>query len=105
MAKPESSTPGPMRNPVPQTSNRYGAPMGRRYTERFTLEALGTPLYLRRIRLNSGGYDAGGAYWGLGPPLFYVEDGVGNSRFFRARDRAEAKAKILEDWPDATFYR
>lgn len=94
-----------MRDPIPPVSGRYGAPFGRPYTERFTLEALGTPLYLRHIRLNSGGYDAGGAYWGLGPRLYYVEDGVGNSRFFRARDRAEAKAKILADWPGARFYR
>jgi hypothetical protein len=27
-------------------------------------------LYLRRLHLDSGGYDEGGAYWGHGEPLY-----------------------------------
>jgi len=53
----------------------------------------------------SGGYDRGGAYWGYGDPLFYVEDQDGNSQFLRAASRAAAKALISADWPDARFFR
>ena len=55
--------------------------------------------------LTGGGYDPGGTYWGRNAPLFYACDGDGNSRFFRAADRASAKAQILADYPDARFYR
>lgn len=27
-------------------------------------------VYTKRVRLDSGGYDQGGAYWGLGSPLY-----------------------------------
>lgn len=60
---------------------------------------------LQRIRLDGGGYDRGGAYWGLGPPLWHAEAPDGNSQHLRARDRTAAKLAILKDWPDATFYR
>lgn len=91
-------------NPTPPVPCRYGAPMGR-HTGPDYLEISAGPLYLRRIRLNSGGYDSGGAYWGLGLHLYWVADQDGNSRFFRASDRDSAKAKILAGWPGATFYR
>ena len=91
-------------NPAPTVPSRYGAPMGR-YTGPHYLETQAGPLYLRRIRINSGGYDSGGAYWGLGAPLWYVQDQDGNSQFFRARDRYAAKLKLLADWPDARFFR
>lgn len=29
--------------------------------------------YLRRVRLNSGGYDDFGSYWGCGAPLYQAE--------------------------------
>lgn len=54
--------------------------------------------YLRRVPINSGGYDSGGAYWGVGEPLYeyesedYGEDLV--SGFIRASDRGDAKAKL-----------
>lgn len=65
------------------------------------------PLYLRRIYLDNGGYDRGGAYWGHARKalLYYVEDGDGNSQFLRASDRTAAKRQIETDWPGATFYR
>jgi hypothetical protein len=91
-------------NPTPNVSSRYGAPMGR-YTGPNYLETSAGRLYLRRIRLNSGGYDAGGAYWGIGAPLWYAEDQDGNSQFFRAASREAAKAEIVANWPDARFYR
>lgn len=94
----------PMSNPTPDVSSPYGAPMGR-HTGPLYLEASAGPLYLRRVPLDRGGYDSGGAYWGVGAPLYYVEDQDGNSQFLRANGREDAKAKIRTDWPDATFYR
>lgn len=93
-----------MRDPTPPVDCRYGAPMGR-YTGGNYLETSAGPLHLRRIPLMSGGYDRGGAYWGYGDPLFYVEDQDGNSQFLRAASRAAAKALIRADWPDARFFR
>lgn len=94
----------PKINPIPKVNSKYGAPMGRSGGH-FNLDYEGDRLQLFRIRLNAGGYDAGGAYWGLGKPLYCVMDGDGDHDFFRAKDRDDAKAKILADWPDAKFYR
>jgi hypothetical protein len=93
------------KNPTPKVNSTYGAPMGR-HTGPNYLEVTAGRLTLRRIRINAGGYDSGGAYWGLGQPLWYVEDVDGNSQFIRARDREAAKAHIREAWgPSAKFYR
>lgn len=52
--------------------------------------------YLRRVRLNSGGYDSDGYYWGTGIPLYrYWNDEEGIDYEIRAYDRTDAKAKIL----------
>lgn len=91
-------------DPTPPVSCRYGAPLGR-HTGPDYLDTDAGRLYLHRVPLDAGGYDKGGAYWGLGAPLWYVEDQNGNSQFLRARDRAAAKVAILEDWPGARFYR
>jgi hypothetical protein len=94
----------PCPNPTPDVNRHYGAPMGR-HTGPNYLETCAGRLYLRRVPIDSGGYDRGGAYWGFGAPLWYVADQDGNSQFLRARSREDAKAKIRADWPDATFYR
>ena len=91
-------------NPTPPVNCRYGAPMGR-YTGPNYLETAAGPLHLQRVRLDRGGYDSGGAYWGLGQPLFHVMDQDGNSQFLRAFDRDAAKSKLRADWPDARFFR
>jgi len=88
-------------NPV---SCKYGARMGR-YTGPDFMDTSAGKIYLRRIPINSGGYDTFGAYWGLGAPLWEAHDQDGNGRIFRARDRAAAKAAIRADFPDAVFYR
>lgn len=69
-------------------------------------------LYVSRIRLDSGGYDSGGAYWGHGAPIYAASDTpVGDmpeSTVFvtvRAKDRATAKAHFAKLHPSATFYR
>lgn len=88
--------------PFPPLSGRYGAPLGRHSWQHLDT---GGRLYLRRVYLNSGGYDAGGAYWGLGVPLWLAMDQQGETRYLRARSRDAAKAMILDDAPDARFYR
>lgn len=59
-----------------------------------------------RIRLNSGGYDSGGAYWGIGPRLYWASCIDGSIEFFfRAKDRAAAKAEVTKRHPGAYFFR
>lgn len=91
-------------NPTPDVSSRYGAPMGR-YTGPNYLEVNAAPWHLQRIRLDSGGYDSGGAYWGHGQPLYFVQDQDGNSQFMRAADRSDAKRKLTDKWPGCRFFR
>lgn len=82
-------------------SSQFGAPMGR-----FTgPEFLTGKVSLRRVRLNSGGYDRGGAYWGLGQPLYEANDDCGNTIIFRATNRESAKAHLKADFDDLIFYR
>lgn len=90
-------------NPTPDVSCKFGAPMGR-HTGPDYLDTTNR-LQLVRIRLDAGGYDAGGAYWGHHQRLYYAADDCGNSKFFRARDRDHAKAVIRDTFPDARFFR
>jgi hypothetical protein len=76
-----------------------------RHTGPHYLETSAGRLRLVRVRINAGGYDNGGAYWGLGAPLWYVQDQDGNSQFFRAGSREAAKEKLCKEWPGAKFYR
>lgn len=80
-----------------------GADMGR---PTFMPEAPSQPLklHLERVSIDSGGYDRGGAYWGLGDPL-YVAHAENVQVFYRTKSRAEAKAVVKLDIPSATFYR
>lgn len=80
------------RSEVRKVSGAYGAPMGRMDSQ----IDYGARLYLRRVRLDSGGYDEGGAYWGLGQKLWAYGDGE-DWRYMRAFDRDAAKAKIREE--------
>jgi hypothetical protein len=66
--------------------------------------------YLQRVPLNSGGYDSGGAYWGIGRPLYWAleakpEDNSPTEFFFRANDREDAKAYVIKQCEKARFYR
>ncbi len=89
---------------ITPVSTTYGAPMGR-HTGPDYLETEAGPIYLRRVRLDAGGYDQGGAYWGHGIPLWEAMDQDGNGRIFRAYSREGAKALIRKTYPDARFYR
>jgi hypothetical protein len=63
-------------------------------------------LSLQRIRLNSGGYDPNGTYFGWGAPLYWYANDEGTvDAMLRASSRAEAKRKVLEKYPNAHFYR
>lgn len=95
-------------------NSQYGAPMGRRDF----IGDTGAPYKFRlfKVRLDSGGYDDGGAYWGLGEPLYCADSepmadefgeymGSDARHFIRAKSREHAKLKVLNDYPKARFYR
>lgn len=47
-----------------------------------------------RVRLDSGGYDDGGAYWGHYQSLYCATDGDNYRQFTRALSRADAIANL-----------
>ncbi len=59
-------------------------------------------------RLNNGGYDRTGRYYGIGRRLYFAvaEDGKDDTEMeFRAADRDEALEVVKARYPNATFYR
>jgi hypothetical protein len=63
-------------------------------------------LHVRRVRLDPGGYDPNGTYFGTGEPLYWVADADCDVDFvLRARDREHAKRQALADYPNARFFR
>lgn len=63
-------------------------------------------IFLRKIRLNQGGYDANGTYFGTGDPLYWFADSEGLiDRMTRAKSRAEARAHVLREYPKAKVRR
>lgn len=86
---------------------KYGAQMGRTYAAECSVPRdYSGKLHLRRVYLDSGGYDKGGAYWGHGTPLWCLwgdaENGVDVlTSYVRASPRDAAKAMF----PNARFYR
>ena len=105
-----------MKNPTPPVNAKYGAPMGRpsrnTYTDKRgrTLEITATrdakPFTLIRCPLDSGGYDKGGAYWGLGEPLYYYEGPLSDiSGYVRGATREKAKEAVRSLHQHARFYR
>ena len=52
--------------------------------------------FLHRVRLDRGGYDANGRYYGSGAPLFEYEAADGSASYrFRARDREDAETRLV----------
>lgn len=82
--------------------SQYGASMGRHGG---TIQDDGQKLHLCRVRLDNGGYDTGGAYWGIGDPLYCLYTDDGTEQYLRAANREAAKAQILAQHPYANFYR
>ncbi len=69
-------------------------------------QAAALKMTLRRIRLDSGGYDSQGTYYGIGQPLYWAaSDDLSYDSVFRADDRDDAKAHVRELFPAARFYR
>lgn len=67
---------------------------------------VGKPVYLRKLKINSGGYDEGGAYWGLGQPVYWASlDDPEFSVTVRAHSRADAKNQISRMYPGIRFKR
>ena len=83
---------------------KRGAAMGR--ADKQAPALLEHKFNLRRIRLNNGGYDSGGAYWGHHLLLYWAcnQDHTAEMSF-RAYNRKDAKAKIREEYPRARFFR
>jgi hypothetical protein len=83
--------------PTNKGCNQYGAVMGRRN------QTEGTPerLHLQRLRMVEWAYDTGGAYWGMGTPLYCAfspedtENEFPIRVFVRAINRGDAKLKVL----------
>jgi hypothetical protein len=88
---------------IKQVNSKYGAPMGR-FTGPNFLDTDAGKIVLRRIYLDNGGYDRGGAYWGHGEPLYETMDEEGNGFILRANSRDKAKAIIWADFFEAKFY-
>lgn len=84
---------------------KRGASLGRRNRLEYPLEAP-AKFYLRRVRINSGGYDEGGSYWGVGLPLYFARDDDREiDMFLRAVSRDDAKWQVRLKYPAAAFYR
>lgn len=91
-------------NHLPKVGHAWGAPHGRRSIDQG--DTLGQKLYLRHIDIDAFGYDAGGAYWGHGEPLYWCGNrGETVSLYMRAMSRDAAKRFVLASHPDAAFYR
>jgi hypothetical protein len=92
---------------LPKSFSSRGADMGR--AAKPGPADLPYKFSLQRLRIDAGGYDQGGAYWGHGAPLFWACDESTHSApvevFLRAADREAVKAKIRESYPAARFYR
>lgn len=92
-----------MSAPEDRVSCRYGAPMGRGADD-----LLAGKVSVRRVRLDYAGYDSGGAYWGIGLPLYYAEGSEGGYVYLRALTRNAAKRDLVSGGhfsPSARFYR
>jgi len=76
---------------------RYGAPMGRRSYGTVGYEFAPRSVRLFRVNLDGGGYDDGGAYWGIGEPLYCATDDIGYREFIRAGCRFDAAALLQID--------
>jgi hypothetical protein len=91
-----------MSHKLSNVSSPYGAPMGRRtYCDNQEAKCS-----LFKVRLDSGGYDGGGAYFGFGNPLYCCRDDNGQVQLFRrAINRKTVKEIIKKDFPTLKFYR
>lgn len=101
---------------LPKAYTRYGASMGRDVTHAkiagnenwrgAPTDATPRKFRLAHMRLNGGGYDSGGAYWGAGLRLYQVSDDSGDVCYYiRAHDRTQARTLVQARYTAARFYR
>lgn len=84
---------------------RRGAAMGRRDIHNEATEWEGK-VYLRRVPLDSGGYDQNGTYFGSGMPLWWYSNSEGTiDGVARAQSRRGAREEVLKTYPKARFFR
>ena len=76
-----------------KVNSRYGAPMGRVNTGNAPIDDIKT-VRVFRVRLDSGGYDDGGAYWGRGQPVYCAADGADYFATVRADSRLRAIVEL-----------
>lgn len=75
-------------------AGRHGSPMGRK-TWGTVAECGPRSIRLYRVNIDSQGYDDGGAYWGIGEPLYCAQGENGDYRdFVRAQSRLSAVAAL-----------
>lgn len=76
----------------PPVDCRRGAPMGRCDRDPDPdPDAPPAPVRVKRAVMSPcGAYDDGGAYWGIGTPLYCAWSRAGLRRYFRAPNRAAA---------------
>lgn len=96
---------------LPPVGGKYGAPLGRAdrpaaYSDFAAIPDHPHKFYLRRPRLDAGGYDPGGAYWGHGEPLWWAcNEHETVIRFLRAPTRDRAKQILRDEFPRCIFWR
>lgn len=84
---------------------KRGAGMGRPSVEPEPSSWTRVYVTLQRVKLDSGGYDQGGAYWGSGQPLYWASLDDSAGWYFRAPSRDAAKVIVRETIPNAKFAR
>lgn len=85
---------------------RRGAALGRPTIHDPNPETVTARLSLRKVRLNSGGYDTNGTYFGHGEPLYWCADSKGDVDFMlRAHNRTTARQEVLKQYPNAKVKR
>ncbi len=61
---------------------------------------------IQKVPINSQGYDDSGYYWGVGEPLYKVDDpSMDYPKFYRADSREDVKEQHSQVNPDAVYYR
>ncbi len=83
-----------------------GAALGRHSYHARDQTAWQGKLYVSRVRLDTGGYDSNGTYFGAGEPLYWVRSADYEIDYMlRAPDNVLARAMALREYPMATLTR
>jgi hypothetical protein len=67
------------------------------------LSERGIRLYINKHRLNSGGYDTRGIYFGTPSNLWRISNDRGDEFYIRAYNLKAAKAKARAEFPNAVW--